>query len=245
MKIIFLTNANGKDKLKFIQDNYRDRGKYFILHSDERIGRDVNKHFHTPLLDDLVENGVTSLLNGYDLVVDYAKEKQVTDLNILIHSAENIGLKTEVKDFQHNYENIQVNSAIDSKTWNRVIRTIISQYAQKIGIEEICVLGGKNTLIKFYKYEHAESIIYYYATNEKCIFNHNHNFEIGNHEKTVEEFCSFQDAFEAIQMRYRIFQLYPLRINEKYTGEFNKAYQKYLRFHKTDLKSIEWQEFLN
>jgi hypothetical protein len=245
MKIIFLTNATGKDKSEFIQDNYSDRGKYFILHFDDRIDSKVNEYNYIQLLDELVKNGVQSLLKGHDLVVDYAKEKQQTDLNILIHSAENIGLKTEIIDFQHEYETIQSNPEIDSKTWNRIIRTVISQYAREIGIEEICVLGGKNTLIKFYKYENNGNVIFYFATNEKCIFNYDHDFELYSNEKTVEKFVSFLDAFESIQRRYRVFQLYPLRINEKYTSEFNKAYQKYMKSHKTDLKVIEWQEFLN
>jgi hypothetical protein len=245
MKIIFLTNATGKDKSEFIQDNYSDRGKYFILHFDDRIESKVNDYDYTQLLDELVKNGVQSLLKGHDLVVDYAKERQEIDLNILLHSAENIGLKTEIIDFKHKYEIIQVNPDIDSKTWNRIIRTIISHYAQEIGIEEICVLGGKNALVKFYKYESNGIVIFYFATNEKCIFNHDHDFELHSNEKTVEKFMSFREAFESIQMRYRVFQLYPLRINEKYTSEFNKAYQKYMKSHKTDLKGIEWQEFLN
>jgi hypothetical protein len=238
MKIIFLTNATRKDKSEFIQGNYRDRGRYFILNFDEKTDSRVNEHYYNQLLEELVENGVQSLLNGHDLVVDYAKEKQEIDLNILVHSAENIGLKTEIIDFQHKYDTIQVDSRIDPKTWNRVIRTIISQYAKKIGIEEICVLGGKNALIKFYKYENRGSEIFYYATNEKCIFNYDHKFELNSNEKEVEEFLSFQEAFESIQMRYKIFQLYPLRINEQFISEFNKAYQKYMRAHKTDIKAL-------
>lgn len=245
MKIIFLTNATGKDKSEFIQENYRDRGKYFILHFDERIDRRINEYDFARILDEHVKNGVQSLLNGYDLVVDYAKERQEIGLNILIHSAENIGLKTEVVDFQHEYETIQVDHDIDPKTWNRIIRTIISHYGQEIGIEEVCVLGGKNVLIKFYKYENNGRVIFYYATNEKCIFNYNHDFELNSNEKTVEEFMSFQEAFESIQLKFRFFQLYPLRINEKYTREFNKAYQKYMKSQKTDFKVMEWQEFLN
>lgn len=248
MKIIFLTNAAEKDKKGFIQENYKDEGKFFFLHSEQRMESGVfgdNWDFSPQLVGELVESGVQSLLLGYDLVVDYANEKNEIDLKILLHSAQNIGLKTQVIDFRCESKIMPAKESIDSKSWNRVIRTIISNYAQNIGIEEICVLGGKNTLIKFYKYEYIKGVIFYYATNEKCILKHSHDFELNSNEKTVEEFMSFQEAFENIQMRYGFFQLYPLRINEKYTSEFNNAYQKYMKSYKTDFKVLEWQEFLN
>ncbi|WP_373521366.1 hypothetical protein [Aquiflexum sp.] len=248
MKIIFLINATAKDKSRFIKKNYKDDNNCFILHSSESF---IDPAFDQ--LDDsetklvLVENGVQSLIKGLDLVVDYVKQKHEIDLNILIHAAENIGLETEVIDFENVSEIGQGITSVDQKAWNRIIRSIISTYAESIGIEEICIVGGKNVLIKFYKHENKGNEIFFYATNQKSIFNYNYDEEIDQNsgEREVEEFKSFQEAFENIQKKYHIFQLYPLRINEKYTSALNKAYQKFLGYQKTDFNFKEWHEFLN
>lgn len=248
MKIIFLTNASEKDKQGFIKQNYKDSSKCLFLNSGEYlIDKSLDLYEDSFAQIELVENGVKSLIGGTDLVVEYVKQKQEIDLNILIHSAENIGLKTEIVDFENVSEISQWITMIDQKAWNRIIRTIISNYAESIGIEEICVVGGKNVLIKFYKFANEGNEIFYYATNQKCIFNYNLEFGLGQNkgEREVDEFLSFQEAFESIQFKYHIFQLYPLRINEKYTSTFNKAYQKFLGNQKTDFKVKEWQEFLN
>ncbi|WP_194972717.1 hypothetical protein [Aquiflexum lacus] len=248
MKIIFLTNASEKDKLKFIEENYEGSHQCFFLNpSNSLIDRGLDQFNDSLSQINLVDIGVQSLIKGFDLVMEYAIQKQEIDLNILIHSAENIGLKTEVIDFQNSSALSQWIAGVDQKAWNRMIRTIISTYAESIGIEEICVVGGKNVLIKFYKYENNGHEIFYYATNQKCIFNYNLGIDFGQEtsEREVDEFSSFQEAFENIQMKYQIFQLYPLRINEKYTRAFNHAYQKFLGNQKTDFKIAEWQEFLN
>jgi hypothetical protein len=248
MKIIFLTNASEKDKSRYLEENHKHHRKYLFLNSNQGLFEEVLNQSEGSLSHiKLVDIGVQSLIKGYDLVMEYAKQKQEIDLNILIHSAENIGLETEVIDFQNTSELSQWISGIDQKAWNRMIRSIISTYAESIGIEEICVVGGKNVLIKFYKYENNGQEIFYYATNQKCIFNYNLGTDFGHNtrEREVDEFPSFQEAFENIQMKYQIFELYPLRINEKYTSAFNRAYQKFLANQKTDFKIEEWQEFLN
>ncbi|WP_373494921.1 hypothetical protein [Aquiflexum sp.] len=248
MRIIFLINATEQDKSRFIAENYKDREKCKILDTSDLFNyRALDLSDDNLEQKDIVELGIQSLIKGCDLVVEYVKQKQETDLNILIHSAENIGLKTEVIDFHNELKNAQWISGIDHLARNRIIRTIISTYAESIGIEEICVVGGKNVLIKFYKHKNKGNEIFFYATNQKCIFNYNFDEEFGqNHgEREVKEFKSFQEAFENIQSKYHIFQLYPLRINEKYTSAFNKAYQKFLGFQKTDFNFKEWNEFLN